>query len=116
MADVPMIDLQPMTDEEIFKHKLKEAKEREGLIRPLFDFQKNTFDLLQDTQPGEARSLLMKQLRESFLPNPGFGGKTPEGFDAGVIRPQDYLSDPRSSNSVDRNHIVEVLKRRLQNI
>ena len=105
---------EPMTPEEIFKHRLGKTREQESYRNPLSEWHKRKFRQLQESVPGEVRSLLMDQLREGFntpktmeqtIPY----GKTPSGFDPFTIRPQDLFNDPRSSNSLDRNRIKDIL-------
>ena len=64
-----MLGLLPMTQEEIFKHRLMKVQEREDNIKPLTGFLRGKFNALQDSVPGEVRSLLMHQLLESW-PSP----------------------------------------------
>ena len=108
------LDLKPMTPEDIFKHRLGGIRDQESYRNPLSEWHKRKFRQLQESVPGEVRSLLMNQLRGSFNPSKTVEQgmpyeKTPEGFDPFAVRPQDLFSDPRSSNSLDRNRIKDIL-------
>jgi hypothetical protein len=113
----PPVMLEPLTPEETFKHELGRTREQESSRHPLSEWHKRKFRQLQESVPGEVRSLLMDQLRGGFntpetieqaIPY----GKSPGGFDPFTIRPQDLFNDPRSFNSLDRNKIKDILLRR----
>tara|TARA_Y100000034_G_scaffold50522_1_gene62241 strand:+ start:1100 stop:1501 length:402 start_codon:yes stop_codon:yes gene_type:complete len=61
-----MLELLPMSQEEIFKQDLMKVQEQEERRKPLKDWFRDKFNSLQDSVPGEVRSLLMHQLREGF--------------------------------------------------